>query len=111
MLYPKSTLSKDSETVECNYDEIKDYKYDPKGYFLIRINKEKKQLEAAYCRQDNKVLKVFTGKKPQDIYYAVCKLGLVSHYDHAAYLGKELEKAFLALKYNLDYIQDEELKL
>ena len=31
--------------------------------------------------------------------------------EHAAYLGKELEKAYLALKHDLEYVQDEELNL
>ena len=26
--------------------------------------------------------------------------------DHAAYLGRELQKAYLALKYNLEYVQE-----
>ncbi|MHA1471150.1 MAG: DUF4346 domain-containing protein, partial [Candidatus Asgardarchaeia archaeon] len=30
---------------------------------------------------------------------------------HAAYLGKEIEKAIIALKNNLNYIQDKELNL
>ena len=31
--------------------------------------------------------------------------------DHAAYLGRELQKAYIALKNNLEYVQDEELDL
>ena len=29
--------------------------------------------------------------------------------DHAAYLGRELQKAYIALKNNLEYVQDDEL--
>ncbi|MEA3346473.1 MAG: DUF4346 domain-containing protein [Candidatus Auribacterota bacterium] len=34
---------------------------------------------------------------------------MVSRLDHAAYLGKEIEKAIIALKNELLYVQDKEL--
>ncbi|MCK4335493.1 MAG: DUF4346 domain-containing protein [Candidatus Aenigmarchaeota archaeon] len=36
---------------------------------------------------------------------------LISRLDHAAYLGKEMEKAIIALKNNLNYVQGRELQL
>jgi len=39
------------------------------------------------------------------------KRGLISRLDHAAYLGKEIEKAMVALRNNLHYTQDEELQV
>jgi len=39
------------------------------------------------------------------------KKNLVENMGHAAYLGREIEKACLALKNNLEYVQDDELKL
>ena len=38
-------------------------------------------------------------------------MGLISRMEHAAYLGKELEKAYLALKYTLQYVQDDPLDI
>ena len=99
------------EEIDGYYDEDDDWGMDPKGYFLIRINKEKKLIEAGLCKEGNKCEVLVRGKKPQDIYWEFAKRELVSKLDHAAYLGKELEKAYLALKYNLEYIQDEELEL
>ena len=40
-----------------------------------------------------------------------CKEELVSRFDHAAYLGRELQKAEVALKNRLEYTQDEEIVL
>jgi len=102
-----------SETKEVvgTYDEIKDWVMDKQGYFLIKIDREANRVEVGFCPQLNKVTSLITGQKPQDIYFEACKRGLISRLDHAAYLGKELEKAFLALKYNLHYEQDEILDL
>jgi len=99
------------EEITGNYDDFEDWGLDPKGYFLIRIDREKKLLEVGLCRKDNKVEVTIKGERPQDIYFEVAKRELISKLDHAAYLGKELEKAYLALKYDLEYIQDEELEL
>ena len=95
--------------VEGQYNEIKDWAMDPKGYFLIRVNKEENKVEVGYCPETNKITVKIEGKKPQDIFFKAIQLGLISRLDHAAYFGKELEKAFLALKYNLKYEQDSEL--
>ena len=109
-LYNKPNLAKDAKIIEGYYDEDKDYKYDIKGYFLIRINKEKKVIEIGHCRKSNIIDVLITGKKPQDLYWAAIQQGLISSLDHAAYLGKELTKAYIALKENREYIQDEDLK-
>ncbi|KKQ34939.1 MAG: Dihydropteroate synthase [candidate division WS6 bacterium GW2011_GWA2_37_6] len=61
--------------------------------------------------KNNIILKV-TGKKPIDIYHTILhkeKLGIRP--EHAAYLGRELQKAYTALENNLEYVQDEELDL
>lgn len=101
----------DMKEIKGHYDEIKDWRYDKSGYFLIRVNKEKKRVEIGHCKKVNKLTMMITGKKPQDLYAEAIKRKLVSRLDHAAYLGKELEKAFLALKYDLKYVQGKKLKL
>lgn len=111
MIYPKVKESNDMKIIKGKYDDLKDYKYDIKGYFLIRVNKKAKKIEAGHCKQNNVILTKITGKRASDVYFAIINAGLVSRLDHAAYLGKELTKAELALNYNLDYMQDEELKL
>jgi len=91
------------------YDEIKSYVMDAKGYFLIRVNRETNKIEVGFCPKPNKITYKIVGNTPQEIYFIAAELGLFSRYDHAAYLGKELEKAHLALKYNLEYVQDDDL--
>ena len=82
---------------------------DPKGYFLIRVNKENKTLELGHCRRNNEIEVLITGETPQELYFTACQMGLLSRLDHAAYLGKELEKAFNALELGIEYVQDSPL--
>lgn len=91
------------------YDEIEDWSMDEKGYFLIRVNRERKILELAHCKKLGVIDCIFEGKKPQDVYYELHKAGLISRIDHAAYVGKELHKAFICLQKGLEYTQDSEL--
>ena len=51
------------------------------------------------------------GKDAGTLYDKIIKEKLISRMDHAAYLGKELEKAYIALKNKLKYVQDEDLNL
>jgi tetrahydromethanopterin S-methyltransferase subunit A len=97
------------KTITGNYNEIEDWSIDTNGYFLIRINREKGLIEAAFCTRRGEIDVVIEGKKPQDIYHEVYKLKLISRIDHGAYLGKELEKAFIAIKTGKEYVQDKVL--
>ena len=36
-------------SIPAKYDKIKDWKMDPKGYFLIKIDKESNLIRVAYC--------------------------------------------------------------
>ena len=94
-----------------SYDDMKEFVLDKKGYFLIRVNREKKRVELGHCNSRNEVDIMFYGDNPLELYMTIIKSGLVSELGHAAYLGREVEKACLALKYNLDYVQDDPLKI
>ena len=92
------------------YDDAKEFVLDPKGYFLIRINKDMQTIEVAFCNELNKILFKVVGKKPIDIYHTIFnKENLVIRLDHAAYLGRELQKAYIALKNSINYVQDDDL--
>jgi len=83
------------------------WKMDPKGYFLIRINEDLKKIEAALCDyKKNKVRIIIRGDNPVEVYTAILKEELVENLDHAADLGVELEKAYIALKTGKRYTQD-----
>lgn len=102
----KPTKSENYKEIRASYDDEKEWKYDPKGYFLIKINKEEKTIEAAHCRRSNIIEVKISGKNAREIYNTIIREGLVSDLKHAAYLGKELTLAEYFLKNNLEYVQD-----
>ena len=103
---------KGAKEIIASYDDRKDFVIDGKNYFLIRLDEENKNIEVGFCKEKNKVALKIVGKKPVDIYQTMInKEKLPIRNDHAAYLGRELQKAYIALKSNLEYVQDEELDL
>jgi hypothetical protein len=73
-------------------------RYDPLGN--LRIGIEGEYIVAVH----NKT--AFKGKCWEDVFYAILKNERVSLMDHAAYLGKELYKAELSLKFKRSFDQD-----
>ncbi len=51
-------------------------------------------------------LRVIEGTTARALYATIIKAGWVSELSHAAYLGKELARAELALQYGFNYVQD-----
>jgi len=74
--------------------------YDPKGNFRIGI--EGDQIVAVI---DGKAVK---GARWQDVLFTLLSEGHVSLLDHAGYLGRELYKAELAIRYGRSFEQDGE---
>jgi tetrahydromethanopterin S-methyltransferase subunit A len=96
--------------VEGFYDMYKDWQGDDKGYFLIKIYPEEKKLGIRYCDNESHEPKVdIFGKIPQDLYNEAIRRNLLSNMQHAAYLGKELYKAYVCLQLDIAYVQDEDL--
>ena len=104
---------------------------DPNGYFIIKIDLETKQIilehylnkinEDGYAldpktnepiKCDSKQIKscneTFTGISAKEIGIAITEKrnDLISRFDHALYLGRELQKAEDCLYKKLPYIQD-----
>ncbi|MDI6888911.1 MAG: dihydropteroate synthase-like protein [Methanocellales archaeon] len=75
---------------------------DPKGCFRIAIHDEK-----IVAKHEKEGITI-TGTNAKAIFDTIQDLGLVSLTEHAAYLGRELMKAELALRFGRSYIQDDE---
>lgn len=86
------------------------WKEDPLGFFTIKPFPEERVIKVRYYK-NHKLVYLFVGKTPEELYYKITSSGLISRLEHAAYLGKELEKAYLALKYDLQYVQDDPLDI
>jgi|TARA_B110000914_G_C15381328_1_gene407917 dihydropteroate synthase len=102
--------------ITAKYHKIKDWVLDPKGYFLIKIDKKKKLIKVGYCKLtklDNStshdMVSIISGKTAIEIVNTLIKNKYISSHQHAADMGIELCKAELALKYKLNYIQDKDL--
>lgn len=100
----------DFREIRARYDDLKEFVLDPNGYFLIRTNAEKQEIEVAFCAMRNQICFKVTGTTPLEIYQTVLKHDLISRMDHAAYLGRELQKAYDALRTDIPYVQDDELE-
>ncbi len=74
--------------------------YDPKGNFRIGIDGD---LIVAVIHG-----KAIQGEHWEDVFYTILSGNEVSLLDHAAYLGKELYKAELAIRYGRSFEQDGE---
>ncbi len=85
--------------------------YDRTGFFRIWVDRDRGEICAMHFKWDDPRRPDVTicGEKASDVYLEIFDLGLVSGYSHAAYLGKELGKAELALKLRKSYVQDSEL--
>lgn len=104
------------KSISAKYDRMRDWKMDPKGYFLIKIDKECNLIRVGYCvfskldqNPIHDMIAEVTGKTAIEIVNSLIKEGYISTLQHSADMGIELHKAQLALKYNLKYIQDEEI--
>ena len=100
------------------YHKIKDWKMDPKGYFLIGVDKKKKIIQVGYCKfirlgnsPINDMVAEITGKTAIEIVNTLIREKFISTLQHAADMGIELHKAELSLKYGFDYIQDKDLQI
>lgn len=81
---------------------------DPKGYFVIRLDRESGEIVVEHYSNDALMNRI-RGKSAKYIYKRAISLGLASDLSHAAYLGHELRNAQLALEHGLEYQQDREL--
>ena len=104
--------------ITAKYHKIKDWVLDPKGYFLINIDRKNNLLRVGYCKFTklgndpvNDMVAEIVGKTAIEIVNTLIKENYISSLQHAGDMGIELCKAELALKHNLDYTQDKDLKL
>ncbi len=105
----KIKFSSSYKEIPAEYDDSKDFKLDERGYFLIKVDRKNKNIEVAFCKGKNIVELKVVGKKPIEIYHTIINQKIISQPSHAAYLGRELQKAYIALDKNIEYIQDDEL--
>ena len=104
--------------ITAKYHKIKDWVMDPKGYFLIEIHRKNNLIRFGYCKFTklgnnpvNDMVAEIVGKTAIEIVNTLIKEKYISSLQHAGDMGIELCKAELALKNNLNYVQDKDLNI
>jgi len=107
---------KSKKTISAKYDKIADWAMDPKGYFLIKIDKNSKLIRVGYCKisnnnmnEDHEMICEVIGKTAIEIVNTLINEGFISSLQHAADMGIELNKAEIAMKNDLEYVQDKDI--
>jgi len=91
--------------------------FDESGFFLIFIDHNNKKIVVEHylnIKKGNvigsgKLNKIIEGDNAEAICHTIVENGLVSDLSHACYLGRELQKAEMALMEGKHYEQDKEL--
>jgi tetrahydromethanopterin S-methyltransferase subunit A len=84
--------------------------YDPKGYFVITIEPEQKEILLRHYLPDHTPAHEMRGRGATSMLLGLLRDGLVTQLSHAGYLGEELAKAQTALQFGLRYDQDRPLR-
>ena len=94
---------------------------DPHGFFVIFLDQGRKEIVVEFyesvIKDEKSKKKVGTGKlglvvcgrNAEALCHTISREDLVTRFDHASYLGRELQKAEFALKHKLGYEQDGEV--
>jgi dihydropteroate synthase-like protein len=84
---------------------------DEKGLFKIAVDHDNETIVAIHIpdSQQDKPSVIIKGKTAENIFSKIEEMNLITRLDHAAYLGRELAKAEIALKTGKEYIQDSQL--
>ena len=106
------------QKITAKYHRIKDWRMDPKGYFLVAVDRKEKIIKVGYCKFSklnnsltHDMVAIINGKTAIEIVNTLIRKKFISTLQHAGDMGIELYKAEMSLKYGFKYIQDSELKI
>ena len=92
-----------------NYTPIKKFIPDPRGNFIISLDRENKNLTLSHYSPDQKKMREFCGKSAIELYQKILLHDSISTPTHIADISCEMQKAEIALKEGIVYIQDQPL--
>jgi dihydropteroate synthase len=104
------------DTIEAQRDKA--MKYDPAGFFVIYLDEERDEIVAEHylniskdrnAPATGKLDHVITGTSAEAICHTISRMGLISRPEHSTYVGRELQKADIALSEGIMYKQDDQL--
>ena len=89
-------------------DKVK-LKLDRAGFFIVHPKAETDLLLVEHYKNTGEPTCIIEGNEPAAICAEIIERGLISQLDHAAYLGRELERAKLSMQLNFSFRQDRAL--
>lgn len=89
-------------------DKVK-LKLDRAGFFIVHPKPETNLLLVEHYKNSGEPTCIIEGSEPATICAEIIERGLISQLDHAAYLGRELERAKLSMQLNFPFRQDRAL--
>jgi dihydropteroate synthase-like protein len=114
VLKEKRWIEEPREEINANtvlsHKAFREPKYEPdsNGWFKVQINRDKKEIETLYYHYGDNIPKaIVTGREATEIYQTIIREKMIGKLDHAAYLGRELAKAEIALRLDRSYVQGE----
>lgn len=78
---------------------------DPRGNFIIRV--EDSEIIVEHYSPDEVLLNTYKNKKAMPIYFELSRNEAISLIPHALYIGTELQKAEMAIRFGVEYEQDQ----
>ena len=94
------------EVVKAQGKDPQRVKLDKAGYFVIIPQPANGLIVVEHYSYKNQFLRVIEGQDARSIYWTIIENGWVTELSHAAYLGKELTKAEISMKFDYKYVQD-----
>ena len=85
---------------------------DPSGFFTIKPFPKEGIVRVRFYEYANKDMTqwkkkyLFEGTNTSAIFQKIFDMGILTRLEHAAYLGKEIERALLSMKHGFKYVQD-----
>jgi tetrahydromethanopterin S-methyltransferase subunit A len=79
---------------------------DPAGYLVVTPDRRRGLIALEHYGNDGVLRTVVEGKQAEDLAATVLREKLVTRLDHAAYIGRELTRAEIALREGKPYNQD-----
>ena len=79
---------------------------DPAGYLVVTPDRRRDLIAVEHYDNEGVLRAVVEGPRAEDLAATLLRKKLVTRLDHAAYLGRELTRAEIALKEGEPYIQD-----
>lgn len=84
--------------------------YDPRGFFILTLNRAEKEIIVRHYLPDQTPVHEMRGRSAESLVLGLLREELISQMSHAGYLGIELAKAEMALRFGWHYEQDRPLR-